>query len=331
MALGCGHNWWRHGVMCHANTSRNAILQPYQRDHRSRAYVLQREHEAHGELEPQGTTRDHYQQLIHRRNLLVMMASFVPAAQYAEQAHSMSSSRLRYMTDDEYRIVMDAMNRCIPPIKCPLMLRLVFHDSATYRVSTDDGGPNGSIQFETDRPENFGLKRGVNVIRQLQEEVKGTPLSFADLIALSGAYAVYRTNGPNMIRKIRIGRKDATAPDPEGRMPEETFSAPEQLAAFESMGFGPTDMVALLGSHTLGNKGFGEPLLFDNTYYTSLLKKPWENSKDPMASMIGLQSDRVLPDDATLRPIIQRFADDNDEFLHNFTRSYIQLTELGYS
>lgn len=259
----------------------------------------------------------------------MMMASFVPATQYAKQAHSMPG--LRYMTDDEYRIVMEAMNRCIPPIKCPLMLRLVFHDSATYRVSTNDGGPNGSIQFETDRPENFGLKRGVNVIRQLQEEVKGTALSFADLIALSGAYAVYRTKGPDMIRKIRIGRKDATAPDPEGRMPEETFSAPEQLAAFESMGFGPTDMVALLGSHTLGNKGFGEPLLFDNTYYTSLLKKPWENSKDPMASMIGLQSDRVLPDNATLRPIIQRFADDNDAFLHNFTQSYIHLTELGYS
>lgn len=281
------------------------------------------------ELETRGTT-SHHDDHHHRRDLLVMLASFVPVAQYAEQAQGVSSSKLRYMTDDEYHTVRDAMERCIPPIKCPLMLRLVFHDSATYRVNTDDGGPNGSIRFETDRPENFGLKRGVNVIRQLQEEVKGA-LSFADLIAMSGAYAVYRTNGPDMIRKIRIGRRDADVADPEGRMPEETFSAPEQLAAFESMGFEATEMVALLGSHTLGNKGFGEPLLFDNTYYTSLLKKPWENSKDPMASMIGLQSDRVLPDDATLRPIIQRFADNNDAFLHEFTRSYIQLTELGYS
>lgn len=27
----------------------------------------------------------------------------------------------------------------------------------------------------------------------------------------------------------------------------------------------------------LGNKGFGEPLAFDNTYYKSLLAKPWLN------------------------------------------------------
>jgi hypothetical protein len=36
-----------------------------------------------------------------------------------------------------------------------------------------------------------------------------------------------------------------------------------------------------------------------------LLKKPWLNTQDPMASMIGLPSDHVLPDDPELVPIIQ--------------------------
>ena len=47
----------------------------------------------------------------------------------------------------------------------------------------------------------------------------------------------------------------------------------------------------------LGNKGFGEPLTFDNTYYKTLETKPWAGPNPPeMAKMIGLPSDHVLPD-----------------------------------
>lgn len=44
--------------------------------------------------------------------------------------------------------------------QAPVLLRLAFHDAATHRVSRGDGGANASIQFEFDRPENTGLKRG---------------------------------------------------------------------------------------------------------------------------------------------------------------------------
>lgn len=70
-------------------------------------------------------------------------------------------------------------------------------------------------------------------------------------------------------------------------------------------------------------------MTFDNTYYDSLLKKPWENKADKMASMIGLPSDRVLPDDPVLRPIIQDFAKDNEYFFHEFTKAYRKLVTLG--
>ncbi len=32
----------------------------------------------------------------------------------------------------------------------------------------------------------------------------------------------------------------------------------------------------------LGNKGFGEPLLFDNTYFRTLLAKPWADPTNEM-------------------------------------------------
>ena len=37
----------------------------------------------------------------------------------------------------------------------------------------------------------------------------------------------------------------------------------------------------------LGTKGFGDPVTFDNTYYQTLLKKPWKNPLVYMSSMIG--------------------------------------------
>lgn len=256
-----------------------------------------------------------------------LMLSIFPDVSYASIEGPKS---LRALRPEEIDEVLSAMKECVPPIKAPLMLRLIFHDAATYRQGlsgSEQGGVNGSIRFETERPENFGLKRGVNVIRQLKERL-GT-YSYADLIVLSAVYAVRLTNGPDMIGLVRVGRVDSQDPDPEGRLPEESLSAEGQRNVFASMGFSPEEMVALLGSHTLGNKGFGEPLLFDNTYYVSLLKKPWENKNDKMASMIGLASDRVLPDDQVARPIITKFAESNDAFFKSFEKAFIKLSELG--
>ena len=54
-----------------------------------------------------------------------------------------------------------------------------------------------------------------------------------------------------------------------------------------------------------GSKGFGAPDKFDNQYFVELLKKPWLDPKSEMASMIGLPSDHVLPDDQDCLPYIK--------------------------
>ena len=152
-------------------------------------------------------------------------------------------------------------------------------------------------------------------------------ISYADLIALAGARAVRITGGPDI--DVGVGRKDAIGADPPGRLPGENFSAQEQLEAFGAMGISPQQFIALCGSHTLGSKGYGDPLTFDPVYYQMLLKKPWEDTKDPMASMIGIPTDHVLPDDATCRPWIEKYAGDGELFFNDFSAAYIKLSSLG--
>ena len=43
-------------------------------------------------------------------------------------------------------------------LQAPVLLRLAFHDAGTFDVSGRDGGANGSVAFELDRPENKVLK-----------------------------------------------------------------------------------------------------------------------------------------------------------------------------
>ena len=189
--------------------------------------------------------------------------------------------------------------------------------------------------------------------------------------------------------QVPIGRADAQAADPEGRLPAETLSAEELKACFAAKGLSAQQLVALSGAHTIGSKvrcaacwrelcllrrqlragsrscclsaaapsphhphpltshfrnpnptpppppthassqGFGDAETFDNAYYAALLRKPWLDPKQEMASMIGLPSDHVLPEDPQLLPAIQRYAADQGAFFEDFAAAYLALTSLG--
>lgn len=92
--------------------------------------------------------------------------------------------------------------------QAPVLLRMVFHDAGTFSQKAGDGGANASLRFELKRPENKGLNRGWKVIDQTMAALAGTAaegrVSYADLIALGGAYAVAVTGGPDI--RIPIGQ-----------------------------------------------------------------------------------------------------------------------------
>lgn len=85
--------------------------------------------------------------------------------------------------------------------------------------------------------------------------LKGTPadgaVSYADLIAWAGARAVAVTGGPR-IEGLTIGRADAAAADPPGRMASEKSGAKALIENFAEKGFSVRELVALSGAHTIG-------------------------------------------------------------------------------
>ncbi len=257
--------------------------------------------------------------------------------------------------------VAAALAACVPPGKAPAVLRLAFHDAATFDAAAGDGGANGSIIHEArarplgharaflslshnavsffasqlDRPESFGLKRGLRPVLDAREALRNTPaadVSLADLIQLAGAHAVALTGGPSIA--VPLGRTDAASADPPNRMPAETLSGAALRAHFARAGLSTRELVALSGAHTIGGKGFGGPLVFDNTYYKTLLARPWADaSASPeareMAAHIGLPSDKSLPDDPECRVWIQRYADDQARWFEDFAAAYIKMGTLG--
>ena len=230
----------------------------------------------------------------------------------------------------------------IQKTKCPAVLRVVFHDAGTFNKASNDGGMNGSVLYELGRPESFGLKRGLKPIKEVYEEMKARGfgdendgVSLADCIACAGSYAVELTGGPKFLESVPLGRKDASSADPEHRMPIETLRGKEMREHFQSLyGLSSQEMIALSGAHTIGQKGFGDPYTFDNEYFVTLKKDPWNLpnlTKDEleMNEHIGLLSDRYLAEDEENRKWIYKYAEDAGAFNKDFVDAYIKLTTLG--
>ncbi|RVX19789.1 putative L-ascorbate peroxidase 6 [Vitis vinifera] len=114
----------------------------------------------------------------------------------------------------EYLLMKEEVRKVLSKGKAAGVLRLVFHDAGTFEMDDNSGGMNGSIVYELDRPENI--------------------VSWADMIAVAGAEAVSVCGGPKI--PVQLGRLDSMAPDPEGKLPEESLDASALKQCFQRKG-----------------------------------------------------------------------------------------------
>ncbi|KAK2660431.1 hypothetical protein Ddye_006964 [Dipteronia dyeriana] len=228
---------------------------------------------------------------------------------------------------NEYLVVKEEAAKVVSKGKAAGVLRLAFHDAGTFEIDGNSGGMNGSIVFELERPENAGLKKSLKILEKVKSQVDANqPVSWADMIAVGGAVAVSVCGGPSI--PVSLGRLDSMKPDPEGKLPEESLDANGLKRCFQRKGFSTQDLVALSGAHTLGSKGFGNPTVFDNSYFKILLDKPWQ-SPGGMSSMIGLPSDHALVEDDECLRWVRKYADNQNLFFEDFKKAYVKLVNSG--
>jgi L-ascorbate peroxidase len=214
----------------------------------------------------------------------------------------------------------------------PLMLRLAWHSAGTFDVATKTGGPFGTMKCpaELAHGANAGLDIAVRLLEPIKEQFP--ILSYADFYQLAGVVAVEVTGGPEV--PFHPGRQDKTEPPPEGRLPNATLGSDHLRQVFSTqMGLSDQDIVALSGGHTLGRchkerSGFegawtANPLIFDNSYFTELLTGEKEG-------LLQLPTDKVLLTDPAFRPLVDKYAADEDAFFADYAEAHLKLSELGF-
>ncbi|KDP44134.1 hypothetical protein JCGZ_05601 [Jatropha curcas] len=239
---------------------------------------------------------------------------------------------------EEYQKAVDKAKRKLRGViaekNCaPIMLRLAWHSAGTYDVKTKTGGPFGTMRHSAElaHAANTGLDIALRIIDPIKEQFP--ILSYADFYQLAGVVAVEVTGGPEI--PFHPGREDKPEPPPEGRLPGANEGSDHLRVVFgEQMGLSDKDIVALSGGHTLGRchkerSGFEgpwttNPLIFDNSYFKELLS----GEKD---GLLQLQTDKALLSDPVFRPLVDKYAEDEDAFFADYCEAHLKLSELGFA
>lgn len=215
----------------------------------------------------------------------------------------------------------------------PLMVRLAWHDAGTYNAADGTGGANGSIRFspEADHGANNGLGKARELLAPIKKDC--SDVSYADLYQLASIVAIEFAGGP--VIPFRFGRVDVTAEHctPDGRLPDASKRMPHLRDIFYRMGFSDAEIVTLSGAHTLGRahmerSGFEgpwttNPLVFDNSYYTELVKEA------AATGILRLPSDHALCDEPALKAQVEKYAADQNAFFEDYVKAHQKLSELG--
>ncbi|KAF8520049.1 manganese peroxidase [Gautieria morchelliformis] len=244
------------------------------------------------------------------------------------------------------------------------VVRLTFHDAIAFSAALKlqgqpaGGGADGSMLVFPDVEPNFAANNGISdSVEALTPFLqRHNTISAGDLIQFAGAVAL--TNCPGAPRlQFLAGRPNATAPAPDGLIPEPQDSVDKILARMlDGGGFLPADVVALLASHTIARSDHVDPTIqkapFDSTPFTFdtqvflevLLEGiGWPGSPNnigealsPLPLTVGadigemrLESDFLIARDSRTACTWQGFINEQDEMSSAFAAAMAKLAVIG--
>uniref|UniRef100_A0A6N2LRE0 Peroxidase n=1 Tax=Salix viminalis TaxID=40686 RepID=A0A6N2LRE0_SALVM len=242
------------------------------------------------------------------------------------------------------------------------LIRLHFHDcfvqGCDASILLDE---TSSIQSEKTALGNMNSARGYNVIENAKTEVeKICPgvVSCADIIAVAARDASAYVGGPSYA--VKLGRRDSTTASrtlANAELPAFFEDLESLISRFQKKGLTARDMVALSGSHTLGqaqcftfrdriyndsnvDAGFAStrrrrcprvgsdstlapldlvtPNSFDNNYFKNLMQNKGL-----------LQSDQVLFNGGSTDSIVSEYSRNPAKFSSDFGSAMIKMGDIG--
>ncbi|KAH7844514.1 hypothetical protein Vadar_028884 [Vaccinium darrowii] len=242
------------------------------------------------------------------------------------------------------------------------LLRLHFHDCFV-------NGCDGSVLLDdttnftgekTAVPNNNSL-RGFDVIDTIKSQVESTcpgVVSCADIVAAAALYSVVALGGPSWT--VQLGRRDSTTASltaANNNIPAPTLNLSGLITAFSNKGFSANEMVALSGSHTIGQarctsfraRIYNEtnidsqyatslqsncpsaggdnnlapldttsPTTFDNAYFTNL-----------QSQMGLLHSDQQLFNGGSTDSQVNTYSSNPDTFFSDFASAMVKMGSLS--
>ncbi|KIJ54990.1 class II peroxidase [Sphaerobolus stellatus SS14] len=160
------------------------------------------------------------------------------------------------------------------------VVRLTFHDAIAFSESLKSqgkpagGGADGSMLIFPNVEPNFSANLGISdsVDALLPFLAKHNTISAGDLIQFAGAVGISNCPGAPRLEFL-AGRPNATAPAPDGLIPEPQDSVDTIISRFaDGGGFTPEEIIALLSSHSIARADHVDPTLnaapFDSTPFT---------------------------------------------------------------
>ncbi|KAI8014804.1 Cationic peroxidase 1 [Camellia lanceoleosa] len=137
------------------------------------------------------------------------------------------------------------------------LLRLQFHDcfvnGCDASVLLDD---NSTFTGEKTAAPNANSLRGFDVIDTIKSQVESScpgVVSCADILAVAARDSVVALGGPSWT--VQLGRRDSTTASlsaANSNIPGPTLNLSALITAFSNQGLSANEMVALSGSHTIG-------------------------------------------------------------------------------
>ncbi|KAJ7061881.1 peroxidase [Mycena amicta] len=219
-------------------------------------------------------------------------------------------------------------------------VRLAFHDAGTFSLrlgalGMPNGAADGSLLWdptEVLRTENNGLQNITAALTPLPAKFN---VSHGDVLQLAGVLGVLSCPGGPRI-DVWVGRPQPTNPAPEGLLPSPFDSVDSLIGRFADMGFAPTDLIALVGSHGTARQRFVDPTragealdstidLWDVNFYNDT------NVATAPDGVFRLDSDVNFAHNASTMAEFHGYIDNQPDWDQDYRAAHLIMSTLGYN